>query len=131
MKAWSGPGELVPWRGLLCAALVLALLFLALSLLAFPGYADGWWIDYPALIVTGPYSGFLAHGGRNCCREVTDALMPAAASLLALGVLAAIVPLPAAFRPRAVASVRVALWSLGWSAWFLSALLSLSHVGIR
>jgi hypothetical protein len=125
----SGTSHLVPWRGLRRATLVLVLLFLVLPALVYSIDFASWQGCYAALVITGPYFGFIAHGGQSCCRARTDELLPGAASLLALGVLAAFVPWPAMLPPRAVAAARVFLWCLGWTAWIASAVLSFGHIG--
>ena len=55
-------------------------------------------------------------------------MLPTAASMLALGCLAPLVPLPRA-APRAIAPALLAAWSAGWAAWFLTGLLSAGHIG--
>lgn len=85
--------------------------------------------DRPVLLttlatITGPFIGPIARHGQSCCLKAALGLAAIAGSILALGLIAQVVPLP--FR-RGRRSVRLILWTLGWSAWFFSGSVSFSH----
>lgn len=81
--------------------------------------------DRPVLLTTlATITGPIARHGQSCCLKVALGLAAIAGPILALGLIAQVAPLP--FR-RGRRSVRLVLWTLGWSAWFFSGSVSFSH----
>jgi hypothetical protein len=74
--------------------------------------------------ITGPFVGPIARHGQSCCLNVALFLAAIAGPILALSLIAQVVPLP--FR-RGRDAVRLTLWTLGWSAWLFSGAVSFSH----
>lgn len=74
--------------------------------------------------VTGPFVGAIARNGRSCCLDSSLALAAMAGPVLALGLIAQVVPLP--FR-RGRTAARLSLWTLGWAVWLFSGLVSFTH----
>jgi hypothetical protein len=74
--------------------------------------------------ITGPFVGPIARHGQSCCLDVAVSLAAIAGPILALGLFAQAVPLP--FR-RGRHALRLTFWTIGWSAWFFSGLVSFGH----
>lgn len=74
--------------------------------------------------ITGPFVGPIARGGQECCLEFAVSLAVVCGPILALGLIAQVVPLP--FR-RGAGAFRLGLWTFGWLAWLFSGLVSFGH----
>ncbi|MGE3821960.1 MAG: hypothetical protein AB7I30_21310 [Isosphaeraceae bacterium] len=74
--------------------------------------------------ITGPFVGAIARDGQSCCGQFSLTLTGVFGPVLALGLIAQVVPLP--FR-RGERTVRIGLWTLGWLVWFLSGQVSFMH----
>ncbi len=74
--------------------------------------------------ITGPFVGPIARHGQSCCLNAALSLAAIAGPILALGLIAQVIPLP--FR-RGRQAFRLTLWTIGWSAWFFSGLVSFAH----
>lgn len=76
------------------------------------------------LTITGPFVGAIARRGQPCCRSCSLAIAAYSGPVLAIGLLAQVVPLP--FR-RGGQTVRLVLWTLGWLTWLASGPISFMH----
>lgn len=74
--------------------------------------------------ITGPFVGAIARNGQGCCLAASISLAVVCGPVLALGLLAQVVPLP--FR-RGRGGVRLALWAVGWLVWLAGGIVSLGH----
>ncbi|MFO0953212.1 MAG: hypothetical protein U0835_19065 [Isosphaeraceae bacterium] len=77
-----------------------------------------------AATITGPFVGPIARDGQSCCLEFALVLAAFCGPVLALGLVAQVVPLP--FR-RGRQTLRLVLWTLGWFVWFFSGHVSFAH----
>lgn len=81
-----------------------------------------------AATMIGPFAGAVARHWQGCCLDFSIRLAVSfCGPALAVGLLAAVVPLPNALGGRAGYALRVIAWSLGWSVWFLGAPASFLH----
>ena len=67
--------------------------------------------------ITGPFVGPIARHGQSCCLKFALVLAAICGPVLALGLIAQVVPLP--FR-RGQQALRLVLWTLGWFVWLFS-----------
>ena len=74
--------------------------------------------------ITGPFVGAIARHSESCCLDFSLRLAAMTGPVLALGLIAQVVPLP--FR-RGRRAVRLMLWTLGWLIWLFSGLISFMH----
>ena len=74
--------------------------------------------------ITGPFIGAIARNGQSCCLDFSLWLAAITGPVLALGLIAQVVPLP--FR-RGQRAVRLVLWTLGWLVWLFSGQVSFLH----
>ena len=74
--------------------------------------------------ITGPFVGAIARNGQSCCLEFSLTLAAVCGPVLALGLIAQVVPLP--FR-RGQQTVRIGLWMFGWLVWLMSGPVSFLH----
>lgn len=74
--------------------------------------------------ITGPFVGPIARNGQECCLEFAIFLAAICGPVLALGLIAQVVPLPFRQGQRAV---RLSLWTLGWLVWLASGHVSFMH----
>lgn len=74
--------------------------------------------------ITGPFVGAIARNGQSCCLRFSLTLAAVCGPVLALGLIAQVVPLP--FR-RGQRTVRIGLWTLGWLLWLFSGQVSFLH----
>jgi hypothetical protein len=74
--------------------------------------------------ITGPFVGPIARVGQSCCLQFALVLAAIFGPVLALGLIAQVVPLP--FR-RGQKAVRLTLWTLGWFVWLASGQVSFMH----
>ena len=107
----------------------LLLPFTALTYLAVSSGSPGDVRDRPVALttlatVTGPFVGAIARNGQSCCLEFSLRLAAICGPVLALGLIAQVVPLP--FR-RGQQAVRIALWTLGWLVWLSGGQVSFLH----
>jgi hypothetical protein len=103
--------------------------FAMLTFLAVSSTAPGAGWNPPVMLttlatITGPFVGAIARNGQSCCLSCSLGLAAVAGPILALGLIAQVVPLP--FR-RGRTAVRLALWTLGWTVWLLSGQVSFGH----
>ena len=85
--------------------------------------------DRPVILTTlatisGPFVGAIARHGQSCCLDFSLKLAAICGPILALGLIAQVIPLP--FR-RGQQAVRLLLWTLGWLTWLLGGLVSFVH----
>jgi hypothetical protein len=73
-------------------------------------------------VIAGPFVGGIARNGQKCCVDASLQIAYFCSPALTVGLLAQYVPLPF---ERGRQAVRLALWALGWLAWFLGGQLSL------
>ena len=107
----------------------LLLPFTGLTYLAVSSGSPGDVRDRPVVLTTlatiaGPFTGAIARNGQGCCLRVSLKLAVLRGPVLALGILAQLVPMP--FR-RGREAARLALWTLGWLAWLLGGPVSFLH----
>ncbi len=74
--------------------------------------------------ITGPFIGPIARNGQSCCLQFSIFLAAICGPLLALGLIAQVVPLP--FR-RGQQALRLTLWTFGWFVWLFSGHISFTH----
>jgi len=74
--------------------------------------------------ITGPFVGPIARDGQSCCLEFALVLAAITGPVLAVGLIAQVIPLP--FR-RGQRFVRLFLWTLGWFGWLASGHVSFTH----
>jgi hypothetical protein len=74
--------------------------------------------------ITGPFVGAIARHSQSCCLDFSLRLAAVTGPVLALGLIAQVVPLPCRRGQRVV---RLVLWTLGWLVWLLSGLVSFLH----
>ena len=103
--------------------------FTALTYLAVRSGSPGDVRDRPVVgttlaTITGPFVGAVARNGQSCCLRSSLALAAVCGPVLALGLIAQVVPLP--FR-RGQRTVRIGLWTLGWLLWLFSGQVSFLH----
>src|SRR4051794_36953665 len=103
--------------------------FTALTYLAVSSGSPSDIRDRPVILTTlatisGPFVGAIARSGQPCCLHSSLGLAAITGPVLALGLIAQVVPLP--FR-GGQQSVRLVLWALGWLAWLFSGLASFLH----
>lgn len=103
--------------------------FTVLTYLAVSSGSPGDLRERPVLLttlatITGPFVGPIARHGQSCCLGFALSLATVAGPILAVGLLAQVVPLP--FR-RGRQAFRLTFWTIGWSAWFLSGIVSFGH----
>src|SRR3954454_7333232 len=103
--------------------------FTALTYLAVSSGSPGDVHDRPVTLttlatITGPFTGAIARHGQSCCLQFSLWLAAICGPVLALGLIARVVPLP--FR-RGQHAVRLVLWTLGWFVWLFSCHVSFIH----
>ncbi len=103
--------------------------FTALTYLAVCSGSPGDVHDRPVTLTTlatimGPFTGAIARHGQSCCLQFSLRLAAICGPVLALGLIAQVVPLP--FR-RGRQAVRLVLWTLGWFVWLFSGHVSFMH----
>ena len=101
----------------------------ALTYLAVHSGSPGDVRDRPVVLttlatITGPFTGAIARNGQGCCLESSAFLASICGPVLAVGLLAQVVPLP--FN-RGQQAMRLVLWSIGWVAWLSGGLVSFGH----
>jgi hypothetical protein len=69
--------------------------------------------------ILGPFTGALARDWQSCCTRFSLSLLPWAGGMLALGLALQV--------GRRRTAWRLAAWSLAWTVWFTSGLLSFLH----
>ena len=74
--------------------------------------------------ITGPFIGAIARDGQSCCLGFSLWLAAIAGPVLAVGLLAQVVPLPFL---RGQRTLRLVLWTLGWLVWLFSGQVSFVH----
>jgi hypothetical protein len=74
--------------------------------------------------ITGPFVGAIARRGQACCLASSVSIAAIAGPVLALGLIAQVVPLPL---KRGQHAVRLVFWTLGWLVWFLGGQVSFLH----
>ena len=74
--------------------------------------------------ITGPFIGAIARNGQSCCLQFSLSLAAICGPVLALGLIAQVVPLP--FR-RGQQALRLVLWTLGWFVWLFGGHVSFMH----
>lgn len=74
--------------------------------------------------ITGPFVGPIARNGQSCCLQFSLWLAAVCGPVLALGLIAQVVPLP--FR-HGQQAVRLSLWTIGWLVWLASGHVSFTH----
>lgn len=74
--------------------------------------------------ITGPFIGAIVRNAQSCCLDFSLRLAAICGPVLAIGLIAQI--LPSSHR-RGQRTLRLALWTLGWFAWLLSGQASLLH----
>ncbi len=116
-----------PWRSVVLLGLLVP--FTVLTGLAVRSGSPGDVADRPVLLttlatITGPFVGPIARHGQGCCLRVALGLAAVAGPVLALGLIAQVVPLPAG---RRWSALRLGLWTLGWFGWLASGPVSLMH----
>jgi len=74
--------------------------------------------------ILGPLVGGMSRGWQGCCLRASLEILPYSASVLALGVLGLLVPLP---RNWFTSSLRMMFWIIGWLAWFGGGIVSFGH----
>lgn len=72
--------------------------------------------------ITGPFVGAIARHGQDCCLSFSLTLAAMFGPILALGLLAQLVPLK-----RGLQLVRLVLWTLGWFVWLSAGQVSFLH----
>ena len=107
----------------------LLLPFTALTYLAVRSGSPGDVRDRPVVLttlatITGPFVGAIARNGQSCCLEFSLTLAAVCGPVLALGLIAQVVPLPFG---RGQRTMRIGLWTLGWLVWLMSGPVSFLH----
>ena len=74
--------------------------------------------------ITGPFVGPIARNGQACCLHASLVITAVLGPVLAIGLIAQVVPLP--FR-RGQQAFRLTHWTAGWFAWLFGCAVSLSH----
>ena len=74
--------------------------------------------------ISGPFVGPIARDGQACCVHAAFVITAVLGPILAIGLIAQVVPLP--FR-RGQQAFRLTLWTIGWLAWFFGCTVSFSH----
>jgi hypothetical protein len=74
--------------------------------------------------ITGPFVGAIARNGQSCCLAFSLRLGAIAGPVLALGLIAQVVPLPFG---RGERTMQIGLWTLGWLVWLMSGQVSFLH----
>lgn len=77
--------------------------------------------------ITGPFVGAVARHGQSCCLDFSLWLAKISGPLLALGLIAQVIPLPRGWPQEGQAVFRVTAWTLGWLAWLISGQVSFIH----
>jgi hypothetical protein len=118
-----------PGRARWCILLALLAPFSVLTHLAVRSGSAGDVRERPVLLttlatITGPFVGAISRKGQSCCRDFSLRLAAISGPVLALGLVAQVVPLPVRRGQRAV---RLGLWTLGWLVWLLGGLVSYVH----
>jgi hypothetical protein len=85
--------------------------------------------DRPAALttlaaITGSFVGAIARNDQLCCLDFSLRLAAITGPVLALGLIAQVVPLPF---PRGQRALRLAGWTLGWLVWLLGGPVSFLH----
>ena len=124
-----GPPKNRPSRARWYILLGLLVPFTALTYLAVSSGSPGDVHDRPVALttlatITGPFIGAIARHGQSCCLQFSLWLAAICGPVLALGLVAQVVPLP--FR-RGQQAVRLVLWTLGWFVWLFSGHVSFMH----
>jgi len=88
-----------------------------------PDHASKVWLA-TAFSFIGPFNGAMIRDWQGCCLRFSLEVFPYAAAMLGLGILVMFLRLP---RGWIAATVRMFLWILGLSAWFLGAIISYFH----
>ena len=106
--------------------------FTALTYLAVSSGSPSDVRDRPVILttlatITGPFVGAIARHGQSCCLDFSLKLASICGPILALGLIAQVVPMP--FR-RGERVVRLVAWALGWFVWFSGGLVSFLHAFI-
>ena len=101
----------------------------ALTYLAVSSGSPGDVRDRPAVLtslatITGPFVGAIARNAQSCCLDYSLGLAAVTGPILALGLIAQVVPLPLR---RGQQAVRLVLWTLGWFVWLFSGHVSFMH----
>ena len=107
----------------------LLLPFTALTYLAVSSGSPSDVRDRPVVLttlatITGPFVGAIARNGQSCCLEFSLTLAAVCGPVLALGLIAQVVPLPFG---RGQRTMRIGLWTLGWLVWLMSGPVSFLH----
>ena len=71
-----------------------------------------------------PIVGAIARDGQSCCLRSSLTLASVCGPVLALGLIAQVVPLPFG---RGQRTVRIGLWTFGWLVWLMSGPVSFLH----
>jgi hypothetical protein len=100
----------------------LLLPFTALTYLAVRSGSPSDVRDRPVALTTlasiaGPFVGAIARNGQSCCLQYSLTLAAACGPVLALGLIAQVLPLPFG---RCQWTVRIGLWTFGWLVWIMS-----------
>ena len=74
--------------------------------------------------ITGPFVGAIARNGQSCCLSFSLSVAAICGPMLALGLVAQVIPFP--FR-RGQHTVLLVLWTLGWLAWLAGGQVSFLH----
>lgn len=124
-----GPPKTRPSRARRYILLGLLAPFMALTYFAVSSGSPGDVRQRPVVLttlatITGPFVGPIARNGQSCCVEFSLWLAAACGPVLALGLIAQVVPLPFMRGQRAV---RLSLWTIGWLVWLASGHVSFSH----
>src|SRR4051794_23985875 len=122
MDADLGPPKNRPSRARWSIFLGLLTPFTALTYLAVSLGSPGDVHERPVTLttlatITGPFTGAIACHGQSCCLRFSLWLAAICGPVLALGLIARVVPLP--FR-RGQQAVRLVLWTRGWFVWLFS-----------
>ena len=118
-----------PSRARWCILAGLLAPFTALTYLAVSSGSPSDVRDRPVVLttlatITGPFVGAIARHSQSCCLDFSLKLAAICGPILALGLMAQVIPLP--FR-RGQQTVRLLLWTLGWLTWLFGGLVSFVH----
>ena len=107
----------------------LLLPFTALTYLAVRSGSPGDLRDRPVVLttlatITGPFVGAIARRGQDCCLASSARLAAICGPPLALGLIAQVIPSRGV---RGAGAIRIALWTIGWTAWLLGGPASFLH----
>ena len=124
-----GPTKTRPSRARWFILLGLLAAFTVLTYLAVSSGSPGDVRQRPVVLttlatITGPFVGPIARDNQSCCLEFAIVLAAICGPVLALGLVAQVVPLP--FR-RGERALRLSLWTLGWFVWLASGHVSFTH----